>query len=85
MVGLDVTFRVDTTTNTTTMEQINSVSHQQQQEQQHHPTNHPTKKQRKRRCCDTYHTRDCAIVSFSMAAEAEFAFLVAKFGLSEQL
>jgi Kef-type K+ transport system membrane component KefB len=34
---------------------------------------------------DWQHCRDCAIVGFSMAGEAEFAFLVAGFGLSEGL
>jgi Kef-type K+ transport system membrane component KefB len=34
---------------------------------------------------DWQHLRDCAIVGFSMAGEAEFAFLVAGFGLSEGL
>jgi Kef-type K+ transport system membrane component KefB len=34
---------------------------------------------------DWQHSRDCAIVGFSMAGEAEFAFLVASFGLSEGL
>ncbi|GAX13958.1 hypothetical protein FisN_5Lu154 [Fistulifera solaris] len=31
------------------------------------------------------HLRDCAVVGFSMAGEAEFAFLVAVFGVTEQL
>jgi Kef-type K+ transport system membrane component KefB len=34
---------------------------------------------------DGNHLRDCAIVGFSMAGEAEFAFLVASFGLEEGL
>jgi Kef-type K+ transport system membrane component KefB len=34
---------------------------------------------------DWQHSRDCAIVGFSMAGEAEIAFLVAGFGLSEGL
>jgi len=34
---------------------------------------------------DGHHLRDCAIVGLSMAGEAEFAFLLAGFGLSEGL
>ncbi|CAB9520765.1 Na(+)/H [Seminavis robusta] len=38
------------------------------------------------RCCfDDQHTRDCFVVGFSMAGEAEFAMLVAGFGFSEGL
>ena len=38
-----------------------------------------------RRRFDRNHLRDCLVVGFSMAGEAEFAMLVAGFGLSEGL
>ena len=38
-----------------------------------------------RRCYDRQHVRDCLVVGFSMAGEAEFAMLVAAFGFTEGL
>ena len=43
------------------------------------------KRRRKRKRWNGVHLRDCAVVGFSMAGEAEFAFIVAVFGVTEKL
>jgi len=48
-----------------------------------HDNNDATTKNR--RCYDQHHLRDCLVVGFSMAGEAEFAMLVATFGFNEGL
>lgn len=44
-----------------------------------------TEETEKENSCTKEHVRNCAIVGFSMAGEAEFAFVVAVFGVSEDL
>ena len=79
-----------TTTSTPISEDPVDNNNNNHREDVNHPTNAamvrpPPTPTATRHCYDRQHLRDCLVVGFSMAGEAEFAMLVAAFGFTEGL